>query len=169
VSRQHRYEVEVSWTGNCGSGTSGYKAYGRDHEVRAPGKPPIKGSADASFRGDATRWNPEELLVASLSACHKLWYLHLCADAGVVVTAYDDLAEGVMVEEEGGEGQFASVVLRPRVTLGPGSDPELAARLHKAAHEKCFIARSVSFPVNHEPLIVGGAQAMAKVGAGMKE
>jgi organic hydroperoxide reductase OsmC/OhrA len=161
MSRRHRYEVEVVWTGNRGSGTSSYTAYGRDHEVCAVGKPVIAGSTDPTFRGDTARWNPEELLVASLSACHKLWYLHLCVDAGVVVTAYEDRPEGLMIEENGGEGQFASVVLRPRVTITPDSDAELAERLHKTAHEKCFIARSVSFPVTHEAVIVGARAPVA--------
>ena len=154
MRRRHCYEVELVWTGDRGSGTSSYTAYSRDHELRVPGKPAIAGSSDPTFRGDASRWNPEELLVASLSACHKLWYLHLCADAGVIVTKYEDRAEGVMVEEDGGEGQFSSVVLRPRVTISPDSDAALAELLHKAAHDKCFIARSMSFPVNHEPIIV---------------
>lgn len=154
MRREHRYEVEIVWTGNRGSGTSAYTAYGRDHELRMPEKPAIAGSSDPSFRGDARRWNPEELLVASLSACHKLWYLHLCADAGVIVTSYVDQAEGIMIEEDGGEGQFTSVVLRPKVTVSPESDTDLAQRLHRAAHEMCFIARSVAFPVTHEAVIV---------------
>jgi organic hydroperoxide reductase OsmC/OhrA len=161
MGRRHRYGVHIAWIGDLGSGTSSYAAYSRNHEVRAPGKPTIPGSSDPSFRGDAARWNPEELLVASLSACHKLWYLHLCADAGVVVTAYQDLAEGVMVEEAGGEGQFEQVVLRPRVTISPASDAALAKRLHEMAHEKCFIARSMAFAVTHEPVIVGGRESVA--------
>ena len=160
MRHEHRYEVEVVWTGNLGSGTSAYTAYGRDHELRAPGKPVIAGSSDPSFRGDIGRWNPEELLVASISACHKLWYLHLCADAGVAVTSYLDQAEGIMIEETGGEGQFASVVLRPKVTVSPESDTDLALRLHQAAHEMCFIARSVAFPITHEAVVVA-AQASA--------
>lgn len=161
MRRKHHYEVKVVWTGDLGSGTSSYTAYSRDYEMRAPGKPAIAGSSDPAFRGDASRWNPEELLVASLSACHKLWYLHLCAKAGVIVTKYEDRAEGVMIEEDGGEGQFSSVVLRPRVTISPDSDAELAERLHKAAHDNCFIARSVSFPVSHEPVIVGARAAVS--------
>ncbi len=159
MPRNHRYEVELVWTGNRESGTSTYSAYARDWEIRTPEKPTILGSSDPAFRGDAARWNPEELLVASLSACHQLWYLHLCAEAGVVVMEYEDRALGVMVEEDDGAGQFASVVLRPRVTISPESDPDLAERLHHAAHAKCFIARSVSFPVRHEPVIVGGNRA----------
>jgi organic hydroperoxide reductase OsmC/OhrA len=151
--RLHRYQAKVAWTGNLGAGTAGYKSYGRHYEARAEGKPPIPGSSDPLFRGDATRWNPEELLIASISACHQLWYLHLCSEAGVVVTSYEDEAEGVMAEEAGGEGQFEQVTLRPRVTISAG-DPELARQLHAPAHEKCFIARSVNFPITCEAEIV---------------
>jgi organic hydroperoxide reductase OsmC/OhrA len=150
-NKEHHYEVQVTWTGNEGTGTSSYRGYSRSHVIKAQGKTPIDGSSDPSFRGDATRWNPEELLVASLSACHKLWYLGLCAEAGIVVLAYEDHAHGTMAEESGGAGQFTSVVLKPKVTLAPGSDTEKAQALHHAAHEKCFIARSVNFPVTHIP------------------
>jgi Predicted redox protein, regulator of disulfide bond formation len=153
--KEHRYQVTVEWTGNTGAGTAGYRAYERRHEIRAPGspKPGIPGSSDPAFRGDAARWNPEELLVASLSTCHQLWYLHLCADAGVVVTAYVDRAEGTMVEEANGAGQFSRVVLRPAVTLAPGADVARARALHHEAHAMCFIAQSMNFPVEHEPEI----------------
>lgn len=149
--KEHLYAVTVTWTGNQGTGTSGYRAYSRAHLIEAEGKPAIQGSADPGFRGDPACWNPEDLLVASLSACHKLWYLGLCAAAGIVVTAYEDRAEGWMTEQPGGEGQFTRVVLHPRVTLVPGSDVEKARHLHHMAHEKCFIARSVNFPVEALP------------------
>jgi organic hydroperoxide reductase OsmC/OhrA len=152
--RLHRYQAKVTWIGNLGAGTSGYKAYARDHEASAGAKPPIPGSSDPLFRGDAARWNPEELLIASLAACHQLWYLHLASEAGVVVTAYEDAAEGVMAEEAGGAGQFEQITLRPRVTITAASDEAVARRLHEPAHEKCFIARSVNFPVHCEPVIV---------------
>ncbi|ALG72414.1 peroxiredoxin [Azospirillum thiophilum] len=154
--REHRYAVRLDWTGNLGSGTSSYRGYSRDHALGAGDKPAIPGSADPAFRGDPARWNPEELLVGALSACHQLWYLHLCAAAGITVTAYADAAEGVMAEEADGAGQFVAVVLRPRVTLAPGSgaaDMEKAVALHHEAAEKCFIARSVNFPVRHEPTV----------------
>ncbi|MBN9242283.1 MAG: OsmC family protein [Mesorhizobium sp.] len=153
AGRTHRYPVRITWTGNRGTGTSSFRDYGRDHEIAADGKASIGGSSDPSFRGDPARWNPEELLVASLSACHQLWYLGLCAQAGIVVVAYEDRAEGVMTEEPGGAGQFVSVTLRPRITLAPGSDAALAMSLHHEAHEKCFIARSVNFAVSCEPAI----------------
>jgi len=151
--REHRYRTELRWTGDAGSGTSGYAAYRRDHVVTAAGKPPIAGSSDPHFRGDPQRWNPEELLVASLSACHQLWYLHLCADAGVIVTDYEDHAEGVMREASDGGGRFTQVVLRPTVQIRSGCDPELAMALHARAHALCFIARSVAFPVTCEPRV----------------
>jgi organic hydroperoxide reductase OsmC/OhrA len=154
TEKQHRYRVRLDWTGNQGVGTRSYELYSRAHEISAAGKAPINGSSDPNFRGDVGRWNPEELLVASLSACHQLWYLHLCASAGIVVTAYEDEAEGVMVEEADGAGQFVSVILRPRVTLAPGSDSAQAGELHHAANEKCFIARSVRFAVTHDATII---------------
>lgn len=152
--KTHRYAVTVKWTGNTGTGTSGYRSYERRHEISAgTQKPSIPGSSDPAFRGDAARWNPEELLVASLSACHKLWYLHLCADAGIVVVDYIDHAEGVMEETSDGAGRFQRVTLRPVVTVAPGSDMAKARELHDAAQAKCFIARSVNVPVRHEPEI----------------
>jgi organic hydroperoxide reductase OsmC/OhrA len=149
--KQHDYAVQVFWTGNQGTGTSSFRSYSRDHRIQATGKPPIDGSSDPSFRGDPARWNPEELLVASLAACHKLWYLSLCAEARIVVLDYEDQARGTMVEQSEGAGQFTSVVLQPTVTLAPGTDLAKAHALHDLAHEKCFIARSVNFPVSHEP------------------
>ncbi|WP_207461757.1 OsmC family protein [Azospirillum sp. SYSU D00513] len=155
AGKEHRYAVTVTWTGNTGTGTSGYRAYERRHEIAVPAsaKPAIPGSSDPAFRGDPARWNPEELLVASLSACHKLWYLHLCADAGLAVTAYTDRADGVMEETADGGGRFRHVTLRPEVTLAPGSDPERARAIHHDAHEKCFIAASVNFTVAIEPVV----------------
>jgi organic hydroperoxide reductase OsmC/OhrA len=149
--KQHRYTVWLDWTGNDGTGTSAYHAYSRSHELSVPGRPAIPGSADPSFRGDPARWNPEELLVASLAACHQLWYLHLCAEAGIVVQAYHDDASGIMVEQPDGAGQFESITLRPRAKLARGADEQLARRLHHDAAKMCFIARSVSFRVDHEP------------------
>lgn len=151
--RAHHYRVATAWTGNGGTGTAEYRGYGRQHELTAPdepAKPPIPGSADPVFRGDRARWNPEELLVAALSACHQLAYLALCARAGVSVVAYDDRAEGVMVEDDAGGGRFTRVVLRPRVTVAAGGDVARARALHEQAHAQCFIASSVNFPVEHE-------------------
>jgi organic hydroperoxide reductase OsmC/OhrA len=150
AGRSHRYRVEVEWTGDRGEGTARYDGYGREHLIRAPGKPDVPGSSDPAFQGDADRWNPEELLIAAASACHKLWYLHLCAVNGVVVAAYLDRAEGVMDEAA---GRFTAITLRPEVILAPGSDPEKAASLHHPAHEKCYIANSLSVPVAVEPVI----------------
>ncbi len=153
MAKKHAYSATVTWTGNTGKGTSGYRDYARSYEIAAKGKVTILGSSDPAFRGDGSRWNPEDLLVGSVAACHKLWYLHLCAEAGVVVVAYVDEAEGVMEEMADGGGQFVRVMLRPRVRVADGSDKEKARALHEAAHEKCFIARSVNFPVHCEPVI----------------
>ncbi|HUQ89967.1 MAG TPA: OsmC family protein [Vicinamibacterales bacterium] len=141
----------MRWTGNTGQGTRDYRAYERAHEYSAEGKPVIPGSADPNFRGDATRYNPEELLVMSLSSCHMLWYLHLCADSNIEVVEYEDDAIGTMVEDVERGGYFTEVILRPRVTLAPGSDAALATSLHERAHHFCFVANSVNFPVRVQP------------------
>lgn len=159
MAKRHTYQVELIWTGDLGTGTNAYRAYSRDHDILVAGKPPIPGSSDPAFRGDPARWNPEEMLVASLSACHQLWYLHLCSEAGVIVTAYEDAAEGVMVEEADGSGRFDRVTLHPRVTVTAGSDAAAAERLHHDAHDKCFVARSVNFPVDVAPRISVAAGA----------
>jgi len=150
VTKSYHYRASVRWTGNRGTGTSGYRAYGREHTVTFAGKDPLPGSSDATFRGDLPRYNPEELLVGSLSACHMLWYLHLCAEAGIVVENYTDEAEGVLETEPDGSGRFTAVTLRPTVTVRAGS-LERAAEMHVRAHRMCFIANSVNFPVRWEP------------------
>ncbi len=155
MPRRHVYEVSVAWTGNRGSGTSSYRDYGREHRVAAEGRPPIEASSEPLFRGDPARWNPELELTAALSQCHMLWYLHLCAVSGVVVTSYSDDAHGAMEETEDGGGQFTEVVLRPRVAVSAAEMVDTAIRLHEEAHAKCFIARSVTFPVRHEPVVAG--------------
>ena len=153
MSKLHKYETTVRWIGNKGTGTSAYRAYSRDHEIRGAGKPLIPGSSDPAFHGDGSRYNPEELLVASLSTCHMLWYLHLCAVSKVVVLDYEDHAEGTMEETEDDGGRFLQVTLRPRITVTRESDLATAKKLHHEAHEKCFIANSVNFPVGCEPVI----------------
>lgn len=154
----HTYNATITWTGAGDAGTRSYTAYSRDHEVAFPGKPALPGSAEPSFRGDPARYNPEELLVGSLSQCHMLWFLHLASADGVVVTGYVDNPVGTMRVEAAGAGQFTQVVLHPVVTVASLSrtdgrtisDEELDL-LHAKAHEHCFIARSVSFPVRHVP------------------
>lgn len=151
--RSHQYAPTIVWTGNRGTGTSGYKAYARDHVISVPGRPDILGSSDPAFLGDAQRHNPEDMLVAAISTCHMLWYLHLAAEAGVIVTAYRDAPIGVMVEDRERGGWFERVTLHPEVTISAG-DPATAEHLHEAAHRKCFIANSVNFPVGCEPRII---------------
>jgi organic hydroperoxide reductase OsmC/OhrA len=158
--KQHTYHVELEWTGNRGTGTSGYREYGREHTLRSGHKPEIAASSDPAFRGDAARWNPEDLLVASLSSCHQLWYLHLCTDAGVVVTSYRDEATGSMAETADGSGYFTRVALRPRVEVALAEQVELARRLHHDAHAKCFIANSVNFVVECEASVTAAAASL---------
>ncbi|MEO6287262.1 MAG: OsmC family protein [Dyadobacter sp.] len=152
MAKQHNYNLTIQWTGNNGTGTSDYKAYERSHSILVNNKAEIAASSDPAFRGDKTKHNPEELLVASLSSCHMLWYLHLCTEAGVVVTDYTDHATGVMVETANGGGYFSEVTLHPNVTVTENSMIETANALHKKANELCFIANSVNFKVHHEPV-----------------
>ena len=147
---EHDYKLTVDWTGNTGAGTAGYRDYGREYEVRAAGKPTLTLSADPAFRGDAGAYNPEELLVASLSGCHMLWFLHMCADASVVVTEYRDAPEGHMVVDGQG-GRFTQVVLRPDVGVAQTDMVSPTGELHAEANRRCFIANSVTFPISHEP------------------
>ncbi|HET7536013.1 MAG TPA: OsmC family protein [Candidatus Didemnitutus sp.] len=154
--KQHTYEARIKWTGNDGEGTKTYRSYRRDHEIFVEGRPVIPASSDPAFRGDASRHNPEDLLVASLSGCHMLWYLHLCAVNQINVLDYEDDAVGTMDENADGSGQFSRVVLRPVVEIAAGGDKAKAAALHHEAHKFCFIARSVNFPVDVEPQITGG-------------
>ena len=147
--KEHLYTATVTWTGNQGDGTSGYKAFTRDYDIICAGKPIVKGSADPGYLGDATRHNPEDMLLAALSACHMLWYLHLCTVSKVVVTAYEDAAEGKMLTNPDGSGEFTNVTLKPRITITSDSDAAIAASLHDKANAMCFIARSVNFAVEH--------------------
>lgn len=151
--KHHKYEVRMQWTGNDGDGTRTYKSYRRDHTIVCEGKPEIPGSSDPSFLGDRSRYNPEELLVAALSSCHMLWYLHLCAVSHITVVEYRDTASGDLRENKDGSGEFIRVVLKPNVTVGTGDDRAKATELHHEAHRLCFIARSVNFPVEVEPEI----------------
>lgn len=148
----HSFAVSVEWTGNRGTGTSDYRAYGRDNLLTADGKPSIEGSAARVFHGDADRWNPEETLIASLVECHLLSYLYVAVQNGIVVEAYRDAATGILQTSADGTGRFESVTLHPVVTISSG-DPELARALHDEAERLCFIAQSVNFPVLHEPTI----------------
>jgi|SRR5690606_28796832 organic hydroperoxide reductase OsmC/OhrA len=154
MEKIHRYTAVVTWQGNLGTGTSAYNAYSRNHLITVSDKPPIAASSDAAFRGDPARWTPEDTFVSSLSSCHMLWYLHLCAVNHVIVLDYTDEASGEMRENSDGSGQFERVILRPRVTIAAEHMRSKAETLHSRAHEMCFIARSVNFPVLHEPEII---------------
>ena len=153
---QHQYGLTVEWTGNLGAGTRSYQGYSRDHVIHVSGKPPIDGSSDPAFRGDAARHNPEDLFVASLSACHMLWYLHLCSANGLVVNRYRDTASGTLSLKADGSGAFSNVTLAPEVVLAAGIDEhtrQRAIELHEAAHHMCFLANSVVFEIIVEPMV----------------
>ena len=150
--KTHQYNLALRWTGNKGSGTSAYKAYDRAYTITINQKTDLLGSSDPAFNGDPTLHNPEELLVASISSCHMLWYLHLCAEAGVIVVNYTDAATGIMAETADGGGHFTGVTLSPAVVIKDAGMIDKANQLHKKANELCFIANSVNFPVAHQPV-----------------
>lgn len=148
---RHNYQIGLRWTGNRGEGTRTYRGYGREHILSAPGLPDIDGTADPTFHGDAHRWNPEQLLLAALSQCHMLSYLHVALKHGLVVTGYADQAQATLKLNHDGSGQFTEATLRPEVQLADEGQRELADALHAQANRVCFIARSVNFTVRHEP------------------
>ncbi|MBB4634217.1 OsmC family protein [Longimicrobium terrae] len=152
MNSEHAYAARVVWEGNTGEGTARYTGYGREYHVEIGGKPELRGSADPAFRGDAALHNPEDLFLASISACHMLFYLALCARRGIRVTSYEDDAQGTMRVDAGG-GRFEEVTLRPMVTIDGGNDVELALRIHDEAHASCFIANSCAFPIRRAPTV----------------
>lgn len=154
MSKEHRYTLSVKWTGNTGEGTANYRAYERSHLIAIENKANIHGSSDPAFRGDATLHNPEELLVASIATCHMLWYLHLCADAGIIITDYIDKPIGTMTETSNGGGRFTEVVLHPTVTIAHDTMLATATLLHHKANELCYIANSCNFPILHKPVFI---------------
>jgi len=150
--KKHNYESKIEWTGNEGNGTLNYKSYNRNHIITANGKyGGINGSSDPSFLGDRTRYNPEDLFLSSISACHMLWYLHLCSVNKIVVTEYVDNATGIMEETENGSGRFTEVTLNPRVVITDLNKIEKANELHEEANKMCFIANSCNFNIGHNP------------------
>ena len=154
---EHRYALTVRWTGNLGSGTSSYRDYSRDHDIEIPGLPVLRGSADPTFHGDRSRYNPEQLLLTALAQCHMLSFLHVAVKHGVVVLSYEDNATGMMRLNRDGSGQFETATLRPQVTVADPGHIALAGRMHHEANEVCFIARSVNFPVLHAPITTAGS------------
>ncbi len=151
-AKVHHYKIQTTWTGNRGEGTRDYRSYDRSHVISIDGKADIQGSSDPSFRGDKSKHTPEDLFVSTLSTCHMLWYLHLCAVNGVIVLEYTDQATGTMEEDPNGSGRFTSVTLKPEVLVADQSMIEKANELHREAHKMCFIANSVNVEIAHEPV-----------------
>ncbi|CAN5297230.1 OsmC family protein [soil metagenome] len=149
--KNHYYQTNITWTGNTGEGTKNYASYERAHTISVDGKATVLGSSDPAFRGDKSRYNPEEMLVASVSACHMLWFLHLCSATGIVVIAYDDHAEGIMEETTDGGGHFTQIILKPVITIPDQNLVGKANEMHHEANRLCFIANSCNFPIFHNP------------------
>ncbi|RKR08086.1 organic hydroperoxide reductase OsmC/OhrA [Maribacter vaceletii] len=153
--KKHHYNIKTVWTGNEGTGTKNYKTYNRNHSINGEGKyTEILGSSDPAFLGDKTRYNPEDLFLSSISSCHMLWYLHLCATNNIIITSYKDNATGCMEESPNGNGKFTSVTLNPLITITNSSDKEKAMALHEKANEMCFIANSCNFKIKHKATIL---------------
>lgn len=150
--KSHNYQAIIEWTGNLGKGTASYKDYERSHSIKIDGKTTIESSSDPSFRGDASKHNPEELFLASISSCHMLWFLHLCSVEKVIVTDYVDEATGTMIEEKNGDGRFSEVTLNPLVTVLEERMTANLDSIHKKANSMCFIANSCNFPIKHNSL-----------------
>lgn len=154
MAKEHQYQATLTWAGNKGSGTMDYRSYDRSYIISIANKPDILGSSDSAFLGDKTKHNPEDLLLASLSSCHMLWYLHLCSQNEIIVMDYKDTPVGKMTENADGSGRFTEVVLNPVVVITDESQVEKANALHNEAHKLCFIANSCNFPIKHEPKCV---------------
>jgi organic hydroperoxide reductase OsmC/OhrA len=151
MAKEHQYQATLTWAGNKGSGTMDYRSYDRSYIISIDNKPDILGSSDSAFLGDKTKHNPEDLLLASLSSCHMLWYLHLCSQNEIIVMDYKDTPVGKMTENADGSGRFTEVVLNPVVIITNEAQVEKANALHDDAHRMCFIANSCNFPIRHEP------------------
>jgi organic hydroperoxide reductase OsmC/OhrA len=141
---KHVFASTLTWTGGPST---------RDYVVRTADGAEIAGSAPVMFKGDGTRASPEDMTVAALSACQMLTYLAFCARKGITVVAYEDRAEGTLDRVGPGKIKFVDVVLRPRVRVADAKDVAAAAALHHDAHEACFVANSVNFPVRVEPAV----------------
>ena len=144
---EHR--VALSW--QKGEAPFTYEAYPRNHEIAfKDGAERLTASAAGAYRGDTSKADPEDLLVAALSSCHMLSFLAIAAKKRLTVLSYDDDAAGFL-EQEGGKLWMTRVVLRPKVTFEPQLQPQLLAEIHHLAHESCFIANSVKTNVTVEP------------------
>ena len=151
--KNHQYKSKIVWTGNTGESTKNYRSYQRNYTISVDGKADILGSSDPAFLGNLELHNPEDLLLASVSSCHLLWYLHLCSVNKILVLEYEDFAEGTMIENENGSGKFSEIILKPKIVVAEKEMIEKAVELHQKANEYCFIANSLNFEVKHQPEI----------------
>lgn len=156
------YHAKLVWSGGTLGSTKFVESYSREFQVELEGKPPMRGSADPAFHGNPALYNPEDLLLSALAACHMLSYLAVCAHAGIVVLSYEDTAAGTLARRDG-RVRFVDALLRPQVVLEPGSDIEKARVLHEKAHSICVIVNSVNFPVRHEAKVIFASEGSATV------
>ncbi len=153
IKAVHEFNTQIEWTGNTGLGTETYESYERDYTLSSEGKEQILCSSAAGFRGDTNKYNPEDLFIASLSSCHMLWYLHLCADNGIKVLSYIDATEAKLAVFLNGKGFFQSITLSPKVVVENPEHIQKAIALHQKANKMCFLANSLHFPIKHNPTV----------------
>lgn len=147
---QHRFALRLDTDSQDSAADIPEARRVRRHVIVAEGKPPIEGSSAKAFRGEASRWNPEELLIAALAQCHYLSFVHVVTTQGIDIRGYRCEATGVLDVDSEGYGQIVEVVLEPEVTVAPEHVSAVEAA-HEKAHELCFIARSVSCEVSVKP------------------
>jgi organic hydroperoxide reductase OsmC/OhrA len=146
----NKFNVGLTWLSQNKNFT--YNEYSREYTIHAEGKPELIGTAAPEYKGSHEHYNPEDMLIASLSACHMLSYLALAANSKIQVLSYQDQAEGSLIKD-GMSMKFNEVILKPHVVISQDSDQEKALSLHDKAHHICFIANSVNFSVLIQPQI----------------
>ena len=144
---EHKYQLKLNWTG--GSEIDAIQN-DRMYEVLIDRKPTIYGSADKPFFGDPEKYNPEDLLLAALSACHMMSFMYVCRKLGIKVYHYEDHATGLLKINQDGTGQFEFAELKPKVKADHMPDGMIFKELNSRAAKLCFIKRSINFTVNYK-------------------
>ena len=155
MSENHTFEATLTWPADPAQALPPDPAFSRNAVLGSPGHPDFPGSSPTIFGGEASRYNPEELVTIALAHCHMLTYLALAAKKRVAVLAYEDRATAVLGKDPAsGKMKLISAQLRPKVTVAKGTNLEDARAMHAKAHEYCFVSNSVNFPVANAPKIV---------------
>ncbi|MGV0996986.1 OsmC family protein [Empedobacter falsenii] len=145
----HLFKVALNWIKKESKMDSSTRIYTKSHHISIEGKPDLEVSAAKAFKGDPNLYNPEDLLLSSLTSCHMMSYLYCCAQHKIEVISYQDHSEATLQVNPDGSGKIVKVDLFPDIIISDSSQIELALSLHKKANELCFIANSCNFPVYH--------------------